>query len=310
MDISTTPKAHKVSEIEVSSIRKRIITDLDSSYIEEEDATYVLSESSDQEEISDADFEEGEIFETEIVKEEDDLLSISEKETPRTLKEFLIENEVPRKLFHSFHGFLTLYLYCKGFSKEQIVAPLWTLFVIFFASDVIRFNCSKINQIIVNGSRFIMREKESTSWNGIVFYLAGLALVFTFAPKDISVMSVLLLSWADTAASTFGRQFGKYTPKIADGKSLAGSMASALMGIAACYLFYGYFVPYFPVNGPGEIMWTPETSTMNLHTYALVCGLAASISEAINIPGLDDNFTIPVLGSSMIYGVVWLFQKY
>lgn len=307
MDNPATLAAPTVVDLDTTSVKNRMV-DGNISYIEEEDATYVVSETSGDEELSEADFDEEDVSE-QITLQEDKHLALCDAPAPsRGLRELMVANEVPRKIFHSFHGFLTLYLYCQGYAASQITMPLWTLFCIFFASDVLRFNSRRVNNIIVQSSALIMRPSEADLWNGIVFYLAGLALVFTFAPKDISVMSVLLLSWADTAASTFGRQFGKYTVKVAKGKSLAGSLASGFTGMVACYLFYGYFVPYFPVNLPGEIMWTPETSRMSLHVYALVCGLASSVSEAIQVAGVDDNFTIPVLGSIFMYTAVRAFQ--
>lgn len=308
MDIPATPIAIKVLDPEATSARKKMV-DANDSYIEEEDATYVVSESSDDEDLSEADFEEDDVSDHVVVQTDKHLSIDDDAKPPGDLRTLLVANEIPRKIFHSFHGFVTLYLYCNGYSATLLIVPLWTLFAIFFASDVIRFNSPRINQIVIRGSTLIMRPSEMNLWNGIVFYLAGLAIVFTFAPKDIAVMSVLLLSWADTAASTFGRQFGRYTMKVANGKSLAGSLASGFTGMVACYLFYGYFVPYFPVNLPGEIMWTPESSRMSLHVYAFVCGVASSVSEAIQIAGVDDNFTIPVLGSAFIYAAVKAFQK-
>ena len=55
------------------------------------------------------------------------------------------------------------------------------------------------------------------------------------------------LSWADTAASTFGRLWGRHTPPLpahilglplAPRKSLAGFLAAALMGAGICAAFY------------------------------------------------------------------------
>lgn len=320
MSAPHTPRPQKVLALETpASLRKR--NDGNSSYIEEEDATYYVSESgSDDEDDDDESTYEGD---AEITKEEildyvivqnDNLVAIVDEEPVKaqasTFYQFLIRNEIPRKVFHSFHGFVTLYFYCQGFQKEQFVAPLWLLFFLLLFNDVMRFRYPKINKFLVKQFGFVIRESEVDSWNGIVFYLAGLALVFTIAPKDISVISLLLLSWADTAASTFGRQFGKYTPKLAPGKSLAGSLASAFTGLVLCYLFYGYFVPrYAQYNFPGDIYWTAETSHLSIHTYALVCAFSASLSEAIDIAGIDDNFTIPVLSSVLLSGAVWAFHK-
>lgn len=321
MSAPQTPKPIKVLATETpASLKSRnVITSI---YVEEEDATYCVSESeSDSDEGDDAEEKydsDAELTREEIsnyvIVEKNNLVSIAEEDhplqPPLTFYQFLIKNEIPRKLFHSFHGFSTLWFYTQGYQKLQFLVFLWAMFFVLLLNDIIRFRYPSVNKRLTKWFGFVIRDTERDSWNGIVFYLAGLALVFSFAPKDICVMSVLLLSWADTAASTFGRQFGKYTPKLAKGKSLAGSLASGFTGIVVCYLFYGYFVPqYARFNGPGEIWWTPETSRLSIHTYALVCGFAASVSEAIDVANIDDNFTIPVLSSLLLSGAVWVFRK-
>lgn len=220
------------------------------------------------------------------------------KEAPTGVIQFLIKHEIPRKIFHSLHGFITVGLYVLGWSKFDAAKIVWTLFAFVFANDLIRLNVPGVNEIVLPYVRHFIREQETNLWNGIVFYLAGAGLVLSFAPKDIAVMSIVLLSWADTAASTFGRAFGRYTPSVGNRKSVAGCLASALTGLCVSYFFYGVIVPEFPdVNGPGELLWTPETSRLNIHVFALITGLITSFSEAIVIGLLDDNFTIPVLCS-------------
>lgn len=223
---------------------------------------------------------------------------------------FLIKHEIPRKVFHSLHGFVTLGLYINGWSKYDAAKVVWTLFAFVFANDVIRLNFPEVNEAVLPYVQHFMREHEAKTWNGITFYLAGAGLVLSFAPKDIAVMSICLLSWADTAASTVGRAFGRYTPSVGDRKSLAGCMASALTGLCVCYFFYSYIVPEFPgVSQPGEHLWSPETSHLNIHAFALVTGLITSFSEAVDIGQLDDNFTIPVLCSLGLSAVAYLARK-
>lgn len=55
-------------------------------------------------------------------------------------------------------------------------------------------------------------------------------------------------------------------------------------------------------------MWTPETSILDLHTYALLSGVIASVSEFVDIFNIDDNFIIPVVGGGLLYGLVKLCQ--
>ncbi|KAK6197054.1 cytidylyltransferase family-domain-containing protein [Scheffersomyces amazonensis] len=339
--IPSTPKSSvkksspfNLSSPNVRSISKKTIVTLneeDVSYIEDEDATYYNETTAysdddeldeDLDEDDEDDEEEDENLEVEkidkkniiIISDEEELQGDTIESKTKTyipqphskFYQFLIKHEIPRKTFHSSIGFFTLWLYTLGTSTHQLIAPMFTILVLVFANDFIRFQNPSLNRKIVKYMWFIIREKEVNEYNGVLWYLIGLIIVFSILPKDICVMSVLLLSWADTAASTFGRQFGKYTPQISKGKSLAGSIASFIAGIISCYILYGYFIPTFTekVDLPGEIFWTEETSSLNLFVFSLFCGFIASVSEFINLFDLDDNFTIPVLSGFFIYGLV------
>ncbi|AOA64268.1 Diacylglycerol kinase [Komagataella phaffii CBS 7435] len=219
------------------------------------------------------------------------------------------KHELPRKLFHMSIGFFTLYLYTKNVQKEQIQLPLVVGFVVVFALDLIRFRWPQVNKLYCSTVGFLMREREVDEYyNGVNWYLLGLAVVFLFFKKDIAVMAVLLLSLSDTAASTVGRAWGQYTPKITSHKSLAGSLAACVVGILSCYLFYGYFVPNYPECNdiPNQFEWVSEKSGLNIHSLALLSGLVASVSEGIDLFNWDDNFTIPVLSAVFLRLVIKL----
>jgi diacylglycerol kinase (CTP) len=163
-----------------------------------------------------------------------------------------------------------------------------------------------------------MRESEVHSYNGTIWYLAGTWAVLRFCPKDIGVMGVLLLSWCDTAASTVGRLYGRYTPQVRRGKSVAGTAAALGVGVLTALTFWGYFVPYGTAQGydapPNTLAFQgvlslptavtnflgwkdPVALTGNaaLGVLSVVTGVIASASEAVDLFGWDDNFTIPVL---------------
>lgn len=173
-----------------------------------------------------------------------------------------------------------------------------------------------------------MRESEvHDKYNGVIFYLLGAWAALRFFPKDIGVMGILLLSWCDTAASTIGRAYGRYTPRIRKGKSLAGSAAAALVGIATAVLWYGYFVPgYFgfeedmmfkgtlsiPTVAAEVLGYTAGTVPIlrgwqAIGIMSLVSGLIASASEAVDLFGWDDNLTIPILSSIGLWGFLKVF---
>lgn len=235
-------------------------------------------------------------------------VALEKKSTSQSaFRKFLIKHEIPRKAFHSSIGVLTLWLYTQSYTSQQIYIPLITAFVLVFINDYVRLHNPEINEFVCSKMWFVIRESEKNSYNGVLYYLAGAFLVLYFCPKDIAVVSILLLSWADTAASTVGRQWGKYTPKIVDGKSVAGSLASFATGIAVSYLFYGYFVPQYSwVNKAGDIYWSRELSQLSMPLFSVIVGVIASISEFVNPWGLDDNFTIPVLSGAGIYLLAYL----
>lgn len=330
-----------------SAVKRTINTfDANGSYIEEEDTTYVYNETLDdddseieeilQEEIdllgADENNNDGSIKKTDEGKSatkddlkddlKDELVTentedVKSNEIPQSIlvqptafRQFIFDHEILRKLLHSSIGVFTMWLYTLGVHQTQLILPLSTMFVVIFANDYIRFKYPEINKKVVSHMWFLMRELEVNSYNGTLFYLIGLILVFSIMPKDISLMAVLLLSWADTSASTFGRAFGKYTPKIAKGKSLAGCIASFFSGVFSCYILYGYFIPAYgaKVNVPGDVMWSPNTSKLTFPVYAVLSGVVASVSECVDLFGIDDNFTIPVLSSVSLYALVKAFE--
>ena len=171
-----------------------------------------------------------------------------------------------------------------------------------------------------------MRESEVDGYNGVIWYLLGTWTVLRFFPKDVGVMSVLLLSWCDTAASTFGRLWGRYTPRLRRGKSLAGSAAAAVVGVMTAVVFWGWAVPAYG-HGDGSFMFKgqlglPEAvkdtfglkegqgavgGWVALGIVSLWSGLVASASEVVDIFGWDDNVTIPVLSGLGLWGFFKVF---
>lgn len=141
-------------------------------------------------------------------------------------------------------------------------------------------------------------------------------------------MSILLLSWSDTAASTFGRLYGKYGPSLRPGKSLIGSLAAMLTGALAAYIYWGILYPRYESHVPashfywskhsifdfsftreGSVSWTRSTSKLALWELCGLTGLVAGLAEAVDLWGLDDNLIIPVLSALFLRGSIWLLSK-
>ncbi|KZO91035.1 hypothetical protein CALVIDRAFT_506246 [Calocera viscosa TUFC12733] len=204
--------------------------------------------------------------------------------------------ELPRKTLHSSIGPLTLMLYL-FWPLDQPVTPIiqivFAIMCIILLGDFLRFQIPWAQEIWVKYLGKFMRESEKTKINGTVWYCLGAIIPLQFYPRDIAVASILILSWCDTAASVFGRlisssrRLSPYSPllpnplfgyiPIARKKSLGGTLAGGLVG--AC-IALGMF-------GPG---------------WGCVCvGLIAGLAEAVDVGGLDDNLTLPVLSGAMMW---------
>lgn len=249
----------------------------------------------------------------------------------RSWRAFIHKHEIPRKLLHVSIGFGTLHLHRLGLQPAHVHPILLTLLLPIFTVEVLRFRYPGLNRFYIRALGAFMRESEAFDrYNGVISYLAGLYLTLRFCHKDVGVMTVLLLSWCDTAASTVGRLLGKYTPRVRRGKSLAGSLAAFAVGAGTAVGFWGFIAPRregaleagVPGFAYGGVLALPEgvrevlgvgaeramlAGPWALGVLSLVTGLVVSVSEAVDVGGLDDNLTIPVLAGIGLEGFLRWF---
>ncbi|KAI5286380.1 hypothetical protein KEM52_002021 [Ascosphaera acerosa] len=235
-------------------------------------------------------------------------------------RRFVHRHEIPRKVLHVSIGFVTLNFWRLGVQTAAITPWLLGALVPVAALDAARHRAPRLNALYVRCVGALMRQSEVRGWNGVVWYLAGAWAALRWFPKDVGVLAVLLLSWCDTAASTAGRAWGRRTPQLRRGKSLAGSAAALATGVATAAAFWGWFVPRvgaFPdessgTNTRGTCMFqgrlaVPGTAVVlgggaALAVVSLWAGLVAAASELVDLFGWDDNLTIPLLSA---LGVWW-----
>ena len=246
---------------------------------------------------------------------------------------FIHRHEIPRKLLHVSIGFITLHLYSRGVQTLELTPYLLSALVPIAAADVARHQFPTVNSLYIRCVGALMRETEVSGYNGVIWYLLGAYSVLRFLPKDVSVMGILLLSWCDTAASTFGRLYGRYTFNLRQGKSFAGTLAAWCVGVVTAATFWGLFVPamgsfpndpesshmftgrlnLFPDCIRGLLGWTGESSgsvitgPWALGAMSLVSGFVAAGSEFVDIFGWDDNLTIPVVSGFGLWGFLKIF---
>jgi diacylglycerol kinase (CTP) len=172
---------------------------------------------------------------------------------------------------------------------------------IIVSADLLRFNNPAFAKLYEQHLGYLMRPTEKNRWNGVIFYLIGALLVLSLLPTDIATLSVLLLSWCDTAASLVGRAIGSYGPRIRRGKSLFGTLAAWLTGALTTAFFFDRIVPLRPGLVPA---WDRSLSSLSLLQVSVLGGIVAAVSEAVDVFGLDDNLTIPVLSGGMLWAVL------
>ncbi|KAI9069716.1 hypothetical protein FKP32DRAFT_1559156 [Trametes sanguinea] len=165
-----------------------------------------------------------------------------------------VDWEIPRKTLHSSIGFLTLYLYASNGDPRKVVLALSVALAFIVPCDILRFRSARFEWLFERCVGFLMRESEKKTTNGVIWYIIGVIFVLSVYPLDIATVSILILSWADTAASTIGRLLGPYTAPLprrlpllrlplAPRKSLAGFIAGSLTGAAIAVGFWGAFAP-------------------------------------------------------------------
>jgi len=151
----------------------------------------------------------------------------------------------------------------------------------------------------------------------------SLILVDASFPFYIWILTLIYsLSWADTAASTFGRLYGSHTRKLparlpflrlplAPRKSLAGFTAATITGAAAAFGFWGFVAPIR--NGGLDISWAWQggvrqaaggeptsmgaSGLLGLLAISVVAGLVSGVAEALGmfLPRLMLTFAILII---------------
>lgn len=239
----------------------------------------------------------------------------------QTFRQLIHRHEIPRKALHVSIGFLVLHLYRTGVQPASLTPVLGYALIPIVSADVLRFVSPSFNWFYIRVLGALMRESEFSGWNGVIWYMIGTWSVLAIFPKDIATLSVLLLSWCDTAASTFGRLFGRYTHQLRKGKSLAGSLAAFVVGSVATAYFYGKVVPESPsspddplsaISYLGNLQFPVVGEiggTLALGVVSVVTGLIGSVSELTDVWGLDDNVVIPVLSAAGIWGFFKAFAS-
>ncbi|MDQ7038130.1 MAG: SEC59/DGK1/VTE5 family protein [Aquificota bacterium] len=124
-----------------------------------------------------------------------------------------------------------------------------------------------------------LEREENLERPGIQALYANLGVLISFLLfGKISAFGVAVLSVGDSLSTLVGRAFGRNPVFFNPAKSWEGTIA----------FFFGVYLVMLPFLGAER---------------ALLLGLVASLVEAVRT-GMDDNLTLPVTGSLVVY-LVW-----
>ncbi|KAI3623353.1 DGK1 [Malassezia furfur] len=176
-------------------------------------------------------------------------------------EKIVVKWEVPRKVLHASIGFVVLALYGLNVDLDRIVRVLSYMLAFIASMDLLRLNLPGFERAYEAVVGALMRDGERERVNGVVWYLVGVLASLRLFPEDIACVSIMILSWCDPCASTFGRLYGRYTPSMpaplfAQRKSLAGFLAAVLAGSLTTYLFWGTSLARRGERASG-LSWTP-----------------------------------------------------
>ncbi|KAH7929269.1 hypothetical protein BV22DRAFT_1003061 [Leucogyrophana mollusca] len=234
-----------------------------------------------------------------------------------------VDWEIPRKALHSSIGFFTIYLYTSHGSPTRVVVALSTALAVLVPVDVLRLRYPAFERAFEKCVGIFMRDSEKKSSNGVIWYILGANATLLAFPLDIAVVAILILSWADTAASTFGRMFGPRTPALprpfAPRKSLAGFLAAAITGACIAAGFWTWIGPlrdadltwsraqgvspaFVGKNSPDSEGAGPG-GWAGLAVISLFVGLVTGVAEALDLGPIDDNLSLPIIAGGCIWGL-------
>jgi len=195
----------------------------------------------------------------------------------------LPRQEVFRKTLHISASFIPIsYSMIPSLDDRIFAFFLFLLIGIGIALEYARERYKRVNIFFSRFFNFMMRNEElSGELTGATWLLLGCFFSVILFPKEISVISMLLLTVGDTFAAIIGILFpyGKYK-----GKTISGSLG----GFTLAGLIIFYFVG-------------------NINPIVLIVGSIFAMLTELLISSINDNITIPIISGLAMFSVGQIF---
>lgn len=200
--------------------------------------------------------------------------------------------QIMRRVFHMFNGVAIATLYLVSFDHSQMIHFLGLVACALYVVEQVRINYPETAAKLLPFTRFIIRAEEQLKESAMVPYaMAVLLTIFAF-PKHIALVGIYSLAIADPLSAIVGIRFGKH--KLTPTRSIEGSVAFFLAIFAVTlFILTGY-------NGKFDLL---------ILFVSILVGFICAAADLIPLK-LDDNLTIPLFTSALLWTICTLFGIY
>ncbi len=197
--------------------------------------------------------------------------------------------QIMRRLFHMLNGFAIATLYLISFSHSQMVHLLGLVACLLYVVEQVRVNYPEAAVRFLPITKFLIRAEEQLKESAMVPYLIAVLLTIITFPKEIALVGIYTLAFADPLSAIIGIRFGKH--KISENRTVEGSVAFFICTFVCCLtVMSGY---YYGI-------------TLGIFMISLALGVLGTLLDLFPVK-IDDNLTIPLFISTMLWILTTLF---
>lgn len=162
------------------------------------------------------------------------------------------------------------------FSQEVAVALIGIVTLCFIFLDLSRFVSRQTQELLTVRVKRIFRKGEEKKFSSMTIFLISTFVVVLLFEIEVAIITLVFLVFGDMFGKIFGLAYGRH--KLFD-KSFEGTLAYIGAVIICSYILYTTLDISFPV--------------------LIVGAVAAPFIEVLPL-GMDDNFTVPIIGGTIM----------
>jgi len=179
-----------------------------------------------------------------------------------------IKDELLRKLIHICSSFFAYALFF--FNQESVCLTVGVGTILILSFELFRINYPSINRIFIKIFGKVTRNFEKTKLTGASYVMvASFIVLLPIFESCVSIVSILIMSYSDTAAAIIGKKYGKI--RIFN-KTLEGSFAFFIVAFIIILAMY------------------PQINLGVSITAILIATIVELFPSKI-----DDNFSVPII---------------